>query len=370
MKTNIDKTLSEKLNFFSCICMVMVIVIHSHYTEAQGHAIAMAIQNFCGTNGLSSIAVPMFFIISGYLFFHNTNTAIDCLPKIKKRVITLGIPYLFWNVAILVFFIIVAYTPFHKYINSTIIESNESISMFLYECLIKPAGFHLWFLRDLLLLVLASPIIYICVRYLRLIFLIIILSTTFINYDFSSILYFSLGAYLALGNYSTKHINKPLKHLLFILSGIYFCLGLTVAVFDIKLYLYTNAYKTSYILAGLLFMWMLYDYMIAKFTFSNKIRCLWLNIGAYSFFIYCFHEPTFALIKKVMLSLFNVSTPSLIILYFCNVLIMIWIAYIAGITLEKFFPKIYKIISGGRGKHQTIKHPRHLTSNNIVRTIL
>lgn len=53
------------------------------------------------------VAVPMFCIISGYLFFQGLNT-VDCFKekyklKLKSRVKTLLIPYLLWNIIYLKF---------------------------------------------------------------------------------------------------------------------------------------------------------------------------------------------------------------------------------------------------------------------------
>ena len=52
---------------------------------------------------LTSVCVPCFFFISGYLFYIKEN---DCYKnKIRKRIKTLLIPYLFWNALILLFFV-------------------------------------------------------------------------------------------------------------------------------------------------------------------------------------------------------------------------------------------------------------------------
>lgn len=52
---------------------------------------------------LASVAVPLFFFISGYLFFFRTTFSVDVYKKkLKSRIKTLLIPYLFWNFVVLV----------------------------------------------------------------------------------------------------------------------------------------------------------------------------------------------------------------------------------------------------------------------------
>ena len=51
---------------------------------------------------LPQFCVPMFFAISGYLFFYNLDkfSTRQYLNKIKRRFHTLFIPYLFWNLVV------------------------------------------------------------------------------------------------------------------------------------------------------------------------------------------------------------------------------------------------------------------------------
>lgn len=63
--------------------------------------------------GLTRIAVPMFFIISGYLFFANIKTLDKeaYTRKISSRIKSLLLPYLAWNIMFALFY---AVYSFHK----------------------------------------------------------------------------------------------------------------------------------------------------------------------------------------------------------------------------------------------------------------
>lgn len=107
-----NKYLSYKILFFNFILSVLIVLLHSNCKVTLGW-------NNDGTNlsnfiellttyicCIGHIAVPMFYIISAYLFYHNISTLKDTLSKIKKRIKTLLIPYLLWNTFLYSFFLL------------------------------------------------------------------------------------------------------------------------------------------------------------------------------------------------------------------------------------------------------------------------
>jgi len=75
---------------------------------------------------------------------------------------------------------------------------------------------------------------------------------------------------------------------------------------------------------------------------------LWKYICGYSFFIYCFHEPAFNIIKKLALTIYGTSEKVLIFFYLINPWIMVAIAVITAKMLQRMTPRIYKTLTGGR----------------------
>ena len=93
-----DKTQSNTLNLVKIISMIMVVYIHC------GGSVLILSKNYpTWTNFLikicsdiiPAIAVPSFFLISGFLFYLNKKDSYTV--KLKKRIYTLLIPYLAWN---------------------------------------------------------------------------------------------------------------------------------------------------------------------------------------------------------------------------------------------------------------------------------
>lgn len=102
---------SRKVTIVSFILSVFVLYIHAKnlayydFGDAQGTFIYGLNQIMSET--LGRIAVPFFFLQSGYWMFRYDifETKSDTLRrKLKKKVISLGIPYLLWNAFGLLFF--------------------------------------------------------------------------------------------------------------------------------------------------------------------------------------------------------------------------------------------------------------------------
>lgn len=124
---------------------------------------------------LTHIAVPAFYVISGYLFFYNTRIwNFDIYKtKIKKRFHTLIIPYILWNVIAyaLLFGVVLV-----KNICTGDWNGDFSLSLDIfwnyyswksgYDWLgneivhTAPINLPLWFLRDLIVLSILSPLLY------------------------------------------------------------------------------------------------------------------------------------------------------------------------------------------------------------------
>lgn len=92
-----SKYLSHKLTILYTLLIVMVVYIHSYYLEAEQYPFALFLQKFTGTSGLCRVANSLFFCISGYLFARNINNFSEVFQKQRKRMRTLLVPYILWN---------------------------------------------------------------------------------------------------------------------------------------------------------------------------------------------------------------------------------------------------------------------------------
>ena len=84
---------SHSMNALKVIMILFVIFIHMNPTAERYGEAAM------WWHSINIVAVPVFFIISGYFFFYQTKAfgKEAYSKKLRKRIKTLLIPYLLWN---------------------------------------------------------------------------------------------------------------------------------------------------------------------------------------------------------------------------------------------------------------------------------
>lgn len=116
------------------------------------------------SQGVCRAAVPVFFLISGYLFFIRLDDWDYSVwkDKIRKRVKTLVVPYLLWNIIAFVAFYIVQCIKSHvvtSLINCFLNEGGFRIFWDSHSDWM-PINFPLWFIRDLIVIVLFTPVIW------------------------------------------------------------------------------------------------------------------------------------------------------------------------------------------------------------------
>ena len=199
----------ESISFLRCVLITLVVFIHTNLvvdTACEGSSYSIG---YDITGNLLWLANPMFFAISGYLFFFSSKFSWQIYrEKMRRRVRTLLIPYLLWNTITLVLYSIVWQLK-PSVIGQHVVPIQEmGIMDFLrtYLCVYgegldsTPIDGPLWFLRNLIVLSVLSPFFYYIIRAHRL-SIILILSLTFMPTDYStksSLLYYMLGCYIGI----------------------------------------------------------------------------------------------------------------------------------------------------------------------------
>jgi surface polysaccharide O-acyltransferase-like enzyme len=190
-----------------------------------------------------------------------------------------------------------------------------------------PVNYHLWYLRDLMILCLFSPLIYYCIVKIPC-FIWIVFLVAFLNlYSFSmcsinSIFYFCLGATFAL-KYKKKPITQNVNIVLLISFLLIFCLY--VLKFSNNVYFYFA-------------MRLLGVFVFCNFFISiEKVRLFFRKFSNSAFFIYLFHEPLLTLIKRSEFFLFreNINFWYLFFFFF-NIIVILFVLF----TARSFFLKM------------------------------
>lgn len=331
--------LSEKIRNLSFFSMLLVVLLHGQLISiSTGYA--LWIQRLV-SGELTRIAVPLFFAISGYLFFQNFSSPIKEFfeNKIKKRVHTVLLPYLLWSIWGFILLSLIQWI-LPGYGMSIVGHKPNEV---LYIIFLNPVGtYQLWFLKDLFILILFTPIIYWGIKYLRF-FLILLLCFFWINgiqyfIQIESIFFFVLGGYIAL-EYKSILYKKYSQKIIAILQ---FCIWLIFCGFLVE---YNLGYYSHCIgiLLGIWSLWCMYDVLYSYIRRINNLK----KLAGYSFFIYVAHEPLLTVIKKLLLCIGN-SSILILMIYFMAPLVTISICIVVGCILKSKIPKFYAFISGGR----------------------
>ena len=340
---------SQKIAILNAVAIMLVLLLHSYYVEAEDFQVALNVQRFTGTKGISGVAVPLFYFISGLLFFKSVASIKDCLNGIRKRTRTLLIPYIIGNLVFVGWYVVMAMTPgVSQFINSNILEHlglDQPLDSLRF-LFIEPAGFHLWFLRDLMVYVVCTPLLYLMGKRIPIISFILLFAILG-GFEGCGITYFFLGGAVSL-KLGLEQFKKHLTIPVVALTGIIFAANCVMTTIPVCEKIVNNPYAQQIAnISGIAFVWTFYDYLNKSFS-SDIVRNSLLLVSKYSFFIYLFHEPAFNIVKKIALRIVGVGDTQLVILYFLNPIVMCLVALGVGIIFQKTFPKMYGICVGGR----------------------
>ncbi|MBX7204975.1 MAG: acyltransferase [Bacteroidia bacterium] len=351
-------SLSDKIRFISFVSILMVVLLHSYnlsyWYEIPDphhqimHSASLFVQVML-TEGITRVAVPLLFTLSGFLFFHSLDFSIPgILNKFRRRMHSLVFPYLIvsflWITAgLLLYQFKITPTLFNKDLTSF-----SSPSGILNSLFIRPFAYHLWYIRDLIVLIFFSPLIGVLTKKskgLWLIFLFMIWFTDAVTSGVlktESVLFFSVGCFLA------SAPALPVKEKISLKTALIFCFGWialvlikTMVIGVVEINTLRLLHKIS-ILTGMVTLWYGYDY------FPAKICLPFYKSASYSFFIYLIHEPLLSISKKLLFHFTGQAPWASILHYFTAPFITVTICLAVAKLMAKHTPQLYKIISGGR----------------------
>ncbi len=371
-----QKIQSETIDWLRPVLAFMVVGLHvrQYYTDgteifSEGWYEASTIMIF---RVLFSVAVPAFFLISGYLFFkklEDWNTDV-WLAKIKKRGATLLVPYLLWNLIAICGFLITR-TAGH------FIKGNEPVDMvallnergwfrlFWDRCLygdLRPEQINLfgipvssgapmdepaWFLRDLMVVVLLSPFIYFMVKKAGKLFLILVallysvdLWIPYPGFSSKAFFMFSLGAWLCINRFNmSEFFSKHFKIQLFLSALLLIVVSVS---FNVNEWIYCITSRLFVLCAIPLF----FNLCAALSEKHSPVGAL----SKSSFFVYMAHmvlvvDAVNWLITLLLHPANNVLNFASLVL---GTVLVYAICHCIYLIMNKFMPKMLAVLTGGR----------------------
>lgn len=364
----ISPYLSQKFKLLSFVAMLCVVFIHAYnYTDtflqptttiAEGLHVGAMVQFFL-SNAATRFATPLFFFISGYLFFaaFRRFTFSGYLRKLGKRTCTLLVPYILWVglwtgiATLLVWAVGFEFFP---------ILGDKLGGLYngeWWQVFTNPVPFQAWYILDLFKLVIVSPIIFVAVRYLR--WGAVILAAVpwvmdysipyFVNCD--GLLFFTLGAYLAVRAVAFPGRNKPMRRnwLFYATPCVWIALCVTYTVLSAmgkQLNLHWAVLMTLYklcVLSGFCSIFVLYDLIGDRVKNSKFVNVL----ASGTFMLYITHEPLQHMAFQTVLR-YTQADWAHMLCYFGLPVALVAFGVGLSVGIRKLSPKLHAFLTGGR----------------------
>lgn len=357
-----EELLSKTIQFLRFPLIIGVVLIHS---QVLGEGMLRVSENptldfpiystisYLFSSIIARIAVPLFFFFSGFLFFYRVSFNFSVyINKLKKRCRTLLLPYLLWNL-----FAVVLTFALHFFLSDMVVEGAESKLSFLdylqsfwnYKQFHRGAPMNgpLWFIRDLMIVMLASPLVFFFIKYSRQYGIIALGILWFFGwwplvtgFDKNAWFFFSAGAYFSIHQNNFVKVFSPL---------LWIALAIYIVSTILQLYLWNYRgdllpyISNINILSGI---------VLAISSSSVLLRIgLWkVNpfLSEASFFIYVYHGLIVYRITSRAFMLLPHTDMALLFIYLMCPIVILGIGLPLYYCLRKKLPRTTALLMGGR----------------------
>lgn len=341
-----EEIFSNKKIITSYFLCILVFWIHcSSFANYEIHSTIINSIRFLIQDVIALVAVPLFFVISGVMYFATYNPKVY-LQKLRRRIVTLVIPYFSWNIINMIFEMFSS-SFFSKYYigrqKMQITIKNILLGIFYYKY--NPP---FWYIFCLIVFAIVAPLLYILIHNKYIGFLSILVVTILcaydielphIFYDRTSIVYYLIGCYIGrhyYGQFSTESKKRDI-----ILS--YF-----VAIFIVLIAILTS--RSGIELPNVARIGLLSLSALATWNIMTSI-CEVIHCRDYmkhSFWVYALHMNVGGVIAKVtylvlpkheMMSIINFAITTIGTLF-----VIEWMYRI----LKKYMPAVCSLLDGNR----------------------
>lgn len=363
MSSESEKLQSQVISFLRFPLIVAVVFIHSNPGDVVFNGQSAVVNyNLSVYEGIryfvseivARVAVPVFFFISGFLFFRkmdNWNISIY-VQKLKKRGRSLLIPYLFWNLVVVLLFYLA-----QTFLKGLLSGNNLLIADYTWQNWLQafwygntgenmPINYPLWFIRDLMVVVVFSPIVYWGIKRLQSLFILLLGILWLFNWGIDvtgfsivAFFFFSYGAYWGINKTNFVDIyNKLFPYSLWVYIILAVC-NLLFREYDWCSYIHKIG-----ILVGLsMFV------SLTAFCLKKQVWKIDTYLTNSSFFIYVYHGMPLALVIKFLVKMLHPQTNiSFILIYILCPVIIIVLGLGVYKILTKYLPQFTAVITGGR----------------------
>lgn len=379
-----DELLSKTISFLRF--PLIILIVFNHFSLSKGldiHGIKHGLENpnwfFFIVNLISEtfarIVVPLFFIISGFLFFYRKDFNKDVYKqKLKSRFTTIFVPFILWNIIAILwqlkclipglspFFLPVEIHISFTRIFNTFFCNVDNSGIIVRPNITEPStalypiNIPLWYIRDLMVMIILSPLIHWLIKRIGVWFVVIVGFVWFVSAFYTpkesyigiyiiamlvtDSFFFSWGAYFSITKenivtYFRRFKFAPVLYICFATADV-----LTKGM-DVNSFVHMIG-----ILLGIVSAVVVVSYLLEH----NKVKVN-TTLAKSSFFIYVLHGLFIGELGKfifIMLHVPDNNPYAMLTLYFAVPTISVLVCLALYVLLKKFTPKICNLLTGGR----------------------
>ena len=363
--------LSQKFKFFTFISIALLLFVHGYnlkvaylapYSLVDEKLTFTTFFEYFIANGILRFRIPMLFLISGYIFSIQDKRPYG--QRMKKRFVTLMIPYLIWSaLGLAMTYLWQQFDITAEAVQKASIDQlgdnrpYEEIGWWgiLKRWLFAPIAFPLWFIRTLFIYNLLYPVFrWAVTKYPIVAFSVLgLLWISFYNaplVEGQGMFFFATGIWLQKTSYPIDRKPEWHSHFLSWLVFVGICVIKTFIAFEFDEL--TPAVKWALMIlyacatvGGVLAVWFSLD-AVVRWLMSRR-WFLWAS--NFSFFIYGFHIPLLAFVTNLFfIHLHDFRLHRLFTYLLAPTLVLLFCIGMAALV-RKLFPAFYKVATGGRG---------------------
>lgn len=344
-----EERFRNKVTWFSFCFSLLVVWVHSYNAElylgkTPEMAVIYRLEHRLG-DGIGQIAVPGFFIISGYLFYRDFAWR-KLGEKWQRRIGSVLVPYILWNFLYYLGYVIGSRLPWMTHVVGKgvipfdLFTAVDAVINYTYN-------YVFWYLFQLILLILLAPVLYPLLknRWSRAVFLLLLWwlvasgrRLPLVNAD--ALIYYATAASLALTRreWVEEAEDGKIKESAWIPAGIG---AILMAVLSYQVGLRT-AFVPCFVLCRLLAVAGLWMAVPGRLLPSRR------EFMSHNFFLYGVHFAFVRFINKAGTRVLPPAPIVPLILYLAMPFLVLGIAWILGRGLRRWTPTFWRLLNGGR----------------------
>jgi succinoglycan biosynthesis protein ExoH len=369
---NIEATVSARINLMRIVLISGIIFVHVPYDPATSPYLG----TFGGldwlrvflADSLFRIGVPCLSAISGYLLFHRGLAGFDYRKTLRTKASTIFLPFLLWNTA----FLVLVYTAQTRgigfgYLPDVVNAGPRELTNLGLAIETWPVNIPLYFLRDLLLCLLLSPLIaFLVMRYPRTVLGLMLAYAVLplpngIFLKKSILFGFSFGVAVALHHVDITRLDRFAPSVVAAVLTMAGLLSFALYAFGPEFPMWLDMLRALAAIAGIFGAWALSALLI-----RSRIGQSLSRLGGLSFWIFCGHYPLLILFWMVWNRLDIADYP---LFYAASPVLALAILVSTHAAARRFAPGLHALLTGRRmagQKRPAADHPQMKPGGSVA----